>query len=69
MLDDLLSESFSDDFIGHTWVVLRRDKNVINTQGSQLAAFIFVFHNDLGLAIRAEPWDRAILSLDGHLLT
>ena len=68
-LDDLLGESLFDDFIGHRWVVLSRDKNIVHSEGHKLAAIVAVLNDDLGLAVRAEPWDSTVLSSNGHLLT
>lgn len=68
-LDDLLGKSLVDDFIGHRWVVLSGDKNIVHSKGHELATIVAVLNDDLGLAVRAEPWDSTVLSSDGHLLT
>ena len=49
--------------------MLRRDKNIVDAEGSQLAVLIGVLNDDLGLAVRSQPWDLSVLSLDGHLLS
>ena len=48
--------------------MLGRDKNVIDAEGSQLAVLVGVLNDDLGLAVRSQPWDLSVLPLDGHLL-
>jgi hypothetical protein len=48
--------------------MLGRDKNVIDAEGSELAVLVGVLNDDLGLAVRSQPWDLSVLPLDGHLL-
>ena len=47
--------------------MLGGDKNIINSEGDEFATFVFVLDDDLGLAVRAQPWESSVLSPDSHL--
>ena len=69
LLDDLLSDDTSDFLVGHILVVLSRDQDVVDSDWLDTATWeLLVLHDDLGLAVGSQPWDRSVLSLDSELL-
>ena len=49
--------------------MLRRNKNVIDAEGSELAVLIGILNDNLSLAVRSQPRDLSVLSLNGHLFS
>ena len=48
--------------------MLSRDKNIVHSERHESTCLVAVLNNDLSLAVRAQPRNGTILSLDGHLL-
>ena len=69
LFNDLLSDRFSNYLVCDLGVMLSGDKNIVHTEGSQLAVLIGVLNDDLSLAVRSQPWDLSVLPLDGHLFS
>ena len=68
-LYDLFKERLADHCIGYLGAVLRWDKNVVDTKRDQLARVVAILYDNLRLAVRSQPRDLAILSLDGHFFS
>ena len=67
-LDNLFSKDLLDGFVVHIRGGLGGDQNVVHTDGDNTAIFfLFVFKDNLGLAVGAEPWDLAGVTLIGQL--
>ena len=67
LLDNFLGQNLGDLLVGNLWGVLGRDQNIVNTDWLQDTLWLLlIFDNDLRFAIWSQPWDLAILSLDGH---
>lgn len=67
LLNDLLSENLSDSLIVDIRRVLSRNEDVVDAFWLDLAVSeLLVLDNDLGLAVGSQPWDLAVLPLDGH---
>ena len=51
-------------------IMLSRNEDVVDPHRLHISIFQFlVFNDDLRFAVRSEPRDRTVFSLDGHLLT
>jgi len=62
LLDDLLLDFLAELFGGDVWAVLSTDDDSVDTLGHNSTTVVLVFDSDLGLGIRSEPWERAIVS-------
>jgi hypothetical protein len=69
LFNDLLSQGISNGLIVSVWMMLGRNKNVINPDWLHLAIWLWlILNNDLGFTIGSQPWDCSTVSLYHHLL-
>lgn len=60
LLDDLLLNFFPELVCGDIFTVLGRDDNSVYTERLDTTVVMSVLNSDLGLGVRADPWERAI---------
>ena len=66
LLDDLLLDLLAQLLGGDVLAVLGRHDNGVDALGDHGAAVVCVLNSDLGLGVRAQPWDGAVLAGVGH---
>jgi hypothetical protein len=65
-LDDLLLDLLAELLSGDIRRVLGRDDDGVDTLGNNGTAVLLVLNGDLGLGVRAEPWQRAVTTGSRH---
>jgi hypothetical protein len=68
LLDDLLLDLLTELLGGDVLTVLGGDDNSVDTLGDDGTAVVCVLNSDLGLGVRSQPWDGAVLAGIGHSL-
>lgn len=62
LLDDLLQDLLSEDLGGDFFTVLGAYDDGVNADRLDSAVVVSIFNSDLGLGVRAEPWEGAVLA-------
>jgi hypothetical protein len=62
LLDDLLEDLLAELLGGNVLAVLGRDDDGVNAEGHNGTAVVLVLNGDLGLGIRAEPGQGAVVT-------
>ena len=68
-LDDFLCQNIVNLLVGNIWGMLGGDQDVVNSDWLEdTLILLLILNNNLGFAIRPQPWDSSIFSINGHLL-
>lgn len=61
LLDDLLLDLLAELLSGDLWSVLSRDDDSVDALWHNGTTIVLVLNGDLGLGVRPEPWERAVV--------